>query len=781
MILSNKIIDTSFEGEELESTKMEMDADSFAFFMQMVSKFYADNIGSPIRELFSNGWDSHQKAGTQAPIVVKLAKNKTNGWEFSVKDQGLGIDKDLVENVIKKYGKSTKRGDAKSLGAFGLGFKSPLAYSSAFFFVGWKDGVECKWMMREGEEGNEIDLIYEKETTELNGAEVIMNVDYGDQKEFSDKIREQLCYFGNSYIVDEYKAFNNDYKIYQTEDFKWSEMCDSNEMHLCLGDVYYPIDWNKLGISRINVPVGLKFSLTDGIEPLPARESFKYNNNSKKLILDKIKVVADWFVNKYNESVKEFDTFLEAYKYIDTLDYVVTIEGKTFNISTALKYSKTPLQEPRVKGIVLNPLKLYKYKSRKFIEDEYNVIAYDNYRGQWKTKYLSYQLISDFEDFLVVGKPQAILCNGLSGNVKEYLRDKYGLKTIYLSLLRNATLGKNSSWGYRAILKLDAKPKSEWRELIKEWQFVQKQVLDKFLIDETKVEWSKEYLDWLEDKKQRQKANRAKGMYVGKYLNKQVGDVTIAYSRLSALDKSSIVFEKKVFPIKDLYKNKFITLYWEDTPENKQIASRYHHLTTCFKLKIALIGKKELTKIPKLHNFMQEQDYIKTAQFRKLATAIKAKKVIDIFDSIYNGHVDVIKNLVGKYYEDVQTLKKYYETNWSRYIPGELISSVMVIAEEHNYFDLTTMVIVDRVKKDIERFDFIPMLKVPSTWDTEALKKYSKVINQMLLFRKLYHKQFPDFDIVEAPPVEVLENMYLVDAEGKLDCPTCEQELEEVA
>lgn len=120
MILSNKVIDTSFDGEELESTKMEMDADSFAFFMQMVSKFYADNIGSPIRELFSNGWDSHQKAGTQAPIVVKLGKNKTNGWEFSIKDQGLGIDKALVENVIKKYGKSTKRGDAKSLGAFGL-------------------------------------------------------------------------------------------------------------------------------------------------------------------------------------------------------------------------------------------------------------------------------------------------------------------------------------------------------------------------------------------------------------------------------------------------------------------------------------------------------------------------------------------------------------------------------------------------------------------------------------------------------------------------------------
>jgi hypothetical protein len=331
------------------------------------------------------------------------------------------------------------------------------------------------------------------------------------------------------------------------------------------------------------------------------------------------------------------------------------------------------------------------------------------------------------------------------------------------------------------LLKLDAKPRSEWRGLIKEWQFVQKQVLDEFITDETNVEWSKEYLDWLEDKKQKQKANRAKGIYKGKYLNKQEGDVTIAYSRLSALDRSSIVFEKKAFPIKNLYKNKYITLYWEDTPENKQIALRYHHLTTNFKLKIALIGKKELSKIPKLHNFMQEKDYIQTAQFRKLATAVKAKKVIDIFDSIYNGHVDVIKNLVGKYYEDVQTLKRYYEANWNRYIPGDFINNVMFIAEEHNYFDATMMVVVNRVKKDIERFDFIPMLRVPSSYDNEAIKRYGKVINQMLLFRKLYHKQFPDFEIVEATPIEVLESMYLVDNDGELDCPTCEQELEEVA
>jgi hypothetical protein len=53
---------------------------------------------------------------------------------------------------------------------FGLGFKSPLAYCSSFFFTCRKMVLkERKYMMYEGEDVNTIDLLYETPTTERNG------------------------------------------------------------------------------------------------------------------------------------------------------------------------------------------------------------------------------------------------------------------------------------------------------------------------------------------------------------------------------------------------------------------------------------------------------------------------------------------------------------------------------------------------------------------------------------------------------------------------------------
>jgi sensor histidine kinase regulating citrate/malate metabolism len=107
------------DGEVQQSTDMMLDLDSATFLMQMLSKFYSDGIGSLIRETASNALDSHRSVGTKDPIIVSLTQGKDGNYEFSVEDFGLGIGADTVENVIKKYGKSTKRKESNQLGAFG--------------------------------------------------------------------------------------------------------------------------------------------------------------------------------------------------------------------------------------------------------------------------------------------------------------------------------------------------------------------------------------------------------------------------------------------------------------------------------------------------------------------------------------------------------------------------------------------------------------------------------------------------------------------------------------
>jgi hypothetical protein len=53
---------------------------------------------------------------------------------------------------------------------------------------------------------------------------------------------------------------------------------DSN-LHLCLDNVYYPLDYTKLGINTLTVPIGLKFSLSDGI--FTQIESIRYTSEAK--------------------------------------------------------------------------------------------------------------------------------------------------------------------------------------------------------------------------------------------------------------------------------------------------------------------------------------------------------------------------------------------------------------------------------------------------------------------------------------------------------------------
>ena len=137
------------EGTTQETVKMSLDLDSAQVLMQMLSKnLYSDSIGSTIRECASNALDSHRRAGCDKPIIVSFKRNnQANTYEFAVEDFGIGLDADDVRNIISKYGKSTKRNSNTELGMMGLGFKAPLAYSSSFYFVARKNGMERKYMI----------------------------------------------------------------------------------------------------------------------------------------------------------------------------------------------------------------------------------------------------------------------------------------------------------------------------------------------------------------------------------------------------------------------------------------------------------------------------------------------------------------------------------------------------------------------------------------------------------------------------------------------------------
>lgn len=179
-------------------------------FEILSSTLYQDKIGSIVREISCNAYDAHRENGTpDLPFEIHLPSIMEP--YFSVKDYGIGMNTHTVENVFTSLFVSTKEGSNDSVGAFGLGSKTPFAYTDTFNVVAIKDGVSRTFTMYKREDGTPIhSLLVEKETTEPNGVEIIMPVNnLNDRSTFARAIARQLHFFkvrpiikGGDYAVD---------------------------------------------------------------------------------------------------------------------------------------------------------------------------------------------------------------------------------------------------------------------------------------------------------------------------------------------------------------------------------------------------------------------------------------------------------------------------------------------------------------------------------------------------------------------------------------------------
>lgn len=165
-------------------------------FRVLSSTLYQDKPGAIVRELSSNAYDSHIANGTpDVPFVIHLPTAIEP--YFSVKDFGIGMDDPTVEKVFTSLFESTKDNDANSIGAFGLGSKTPFSYTDSFTVVAIKDGVSRTYSLFMNANGcPSYVLLLEKETDEGNGVEVIVPVaNIDDRQQFINSVKQQLHFF----------------------------------------------------------------------------------------------------------------------------------------------------------------------------------------------------------------------------------------------------------------------------------------------------------------------------------------------------------------------------------------------------------------------------------------------------------------------------------------------------------------------------------------------------------------------------------------------------------
>lgn len=729
MILEQKFKQKDIQviGEVDDRIEMGVDVDNITHLMVILSSnLYQNSVGSIIREYASNAIDANVEAGVDEPIIVRLKKDNSNNYNFEVQDFGAGLDDKDFRNIISKYGKSTKQDKENQLGFFGLGCKSGFSYSDSFYYTCVKNGMKRKYFLYKSNTGFTIDLLLEELTKERNGVCFSIPVKNYDYHRFLSEIRSQLAYFDNVYFDIQGININNDFKIHKDTDFQYSSLYNFPEMHLTLGRVNYPIDWKTLGISRINVPIALTFDLNSGLFPIPNRENLVWNNTTKDIVINKIKKVATYLVDKYNEDLKTYDTLFKAWDYINNNTYSVKIGDILLSINSLIYLSSSAIKVPEIKNLKYIPAKLLRSKFLELIAGYRIVAHYSNNR---------FIKSNNSNLSLLLSRKNAILDNDVK--ISGYFRDYLKTKGINVFVKYDKSVEDNyTEQYYETLLNLNTYDKKIKNDVIKEYNFFKKQFVSELLQDFTKEHISPEFEKFKKDNK-----IVVSRSYISKKLVKDKDDIVIAYS-YKIQNRDNYAFAKKACKLSNLYKNSFMTIVVDD---NFDVQS-YTKMFSLQQLKFAKISEKNYEKIKKLklHNFMKFKDLEKTRSFQRIATSLRIKKVLTTWDSLVGGKVEIVKECLKKQSALSTDLQRYMNKN-SNYYAQAISNEILNAAELGNLWDLS---IIDKVKdfeKIVDEFSFITYLRNPSNIDES--KDYQNLINSIMLMKKLKFDNFKNLKL----------------------------------
>lgn len=335
----DQFLDKSVETtEEFESQEFAIDSESLGvLFKGFSDSLYSDKIGSIVREITSNCFDSHIEAGVTRDVEIEITNDTLDGKQGSIifRDFGVGLSPERISNVYRKYFASTKRGDNNAIGGFGIGAKTPLSYTDIFTVVTRYNGIEYTYMVHRGLTVPELKLIEKTTTDKHNGTEVIIVIkNYVDRRKFIDALKSQLMYFeGITFINCE---ISNDYKIYRGKTFLYrpGQTTYKDQMHAVIGKVAYPINFSQLGLYYMEnkTPVAVRFEIGE-IAVTMTRESIEYTESTIEVMKKRIQETYAELQAIYDKRIRNTDDLMEAIKhrtaepkvYLDDNVYVVVL------------------------------------------------------------------------------------------------------------------------------------------------------------------------------------------------------------------------------------------------------------------------------------------------------------------------------------------------------------------------------------------------------------------------------------------------------------------------
>jgi len=325
-----KHLEVKSVGELADSKKAGIAENSLPFVFDILSKqLYSNPIGSIVREITSNCFDSHKEAKVDDPVIIRKVWDKEDKqYYIEFEDFGVGLSPERMESIYMNYFSSTKRESNEQIGGFGLGSKTPLSYSDMFYITTRYEAIEYQYIFHKGENTPTLETLSEEETLERNGTIIRIpikntrNYPYDDECHlFEKELKSQLLYFDDVYF--EGWNINNEYTIYEGQYFKFrSDIFQEKLMHICIGKVTYPINFNEVKVYNNKLPIGIKFEIGE-LPVTPSREEIRYTDASKKLIAERIDLAIKEIIEKYDSQNPEISDITEFLKLRNTRPRII--------------------------------------------------------------------------------------------------------------------------------------------------------------------------------------------------------------------------------------------------------------------------------------------------------------------------------------------------------------------------------------------------------------------------------------------------------------------------
>jgi hypothetical protein len=333
-------------------------------------KMYKNKIGAVAREISSNSRDANREAGrNDSPIVItissenNLLSEETNSISFQ--DNGVGISPERMDNIFLKYGGSTKRDSDEFTGGFGIGAKTPFAYTDNFFIstIVEEKGKRLEYLYQAiitSDGKNEVSRMIElgsNETTSQTGTKITVPLkSEEDRKQFEKEVVFCTNFWSvkpiikgfeyhNHIVGKNFSYENEDCIIFSDSEGEDNKLFNSDTKYVALIDeIPYAINHesveDELGVKlprdrRSNKWV-LKFK-TGEITVSGSREDIEYVKGNLNTIYDKYSKV----LLEGRELVKEYhnkaESYLEACSMAEYLRTVSLNYYSSRNISEGLK------------------------------------------------------------------------------------------------------------------------------------------------------------------------------------------------------------------------------------------------------------------------------------------------------------------------------------------------------------------------------------------------------------------------------------------------------------